>query len=60
MDDASAPPQLPAAYYRRHAARVRLLAGEATTSAIKEHLREIALEYERLAERVENSTPKEF
>jgi hypothetical protein len=33
------------------------LASEATTLAIKEHLREIALEYERLAERVDDSTP---
>jgi hypothetical protein len=32
------------------------LANEATTAAIKEHLREVALEYERLADRVENGT----
>ena len=50
-------PPLPAAYYRRHAARVRLLASEATTPAIKEHLHEVALEYERLAERVETNAP---
>jgi hypothetical protein len=50
-------PPLPADYYRRHAARVRLLAAEATTPAVKEHLREVALEYERLAERVESTTP---
>ena len=47
-------PPLPAEYYRRHAARVRHLAGDATTAAIKEHLREVAVEYERLAERVDN------
>lgn len=45
-------PPLPAEYYRRHAARVRQLASDATTPAVKEHLREVALEYERLAERV--------
>ena len=47
-------PPLPAEYYRRHAARVRQLAGDATTAAVKEHLREVAVEYERLAERVDN------
>jgi hypothetical protein len=46
----------PAKYYRRHAARVRQLASEATTAAVKEHLREVALEYERLAERADNGT----
>jgi len=38
------------------AARVRQLAIEATTAAVKEHLREVALEYERLAERADNGT----
>ena len=52
-------PPLPAEYYRRHAARVRVLASEATTPAIKDHLREVALEYERLAERVEGDTPSD-
>jgi len=33
------------------------LASEATTAAIKEHLGEVAREYERLAERVDNATP---
>ena len=50
-------PPLPAEYYRRHAARVRHLASEATTPAVKEHLHEVAAEYERLAERVERTTP---
>ena len=53
MDYPTATPPLPANYYRRHAARVRQLAGEATTQAVKEHLRGVALEYERLAERVD-------
>ena len=57
MDDAQTTPPLPADYYRRHAARVRRLADEATTPALKEHLREVALEYERLAERVDSGTP---
>ena len=50
-------PPLPADYYRRHAVRVRKLAREATTPAIKEHLHEVAVEYERLAERVDNAPP---
>jgi hypothetical protein len=45
---------MPADYYRRHAARVRRLAGDATTPAVREHLHETAREYERLAERVDN------
>lgn len=49
------PPVLPAEYYRRHAARVRQLASEATTPAIKEHLQDVAQQYERLAERVEGT-----
>lgn len=53
MSDPSAAPPLPAEYYRRHAARVRRLAGEATTPAVKEHLQGVALQYERLAERVD-------
>ena len=56
MEHPPATPPLPADYYRRHAARVRKLADEATTLAIQEHLREIALEYERLAGRVDNGT----
>jgi hypothetical protein len=52
MDGPTAPP-LPADYYRRHAARVWQLVSDATTPAVKEHLREMALEYERLAERVD-------
>src|SRR5262249_46207761 len=46
-------PPLPADYYRRHAARVRQLASDATTATVKEHLREVALEYDRLAERAD-------
>jgi len=54
MDYASTTWPVPAEYYRRHAARVRELASEATTAAVKEHLRDVALEYERLAERADN------
>ena len=57
MEQQSTRPPLPADYYRRHAARVRALASDATTPAVKQHLREVALEYERLAERVEESGP---
>ncbi len=55
MDFTPATPPLPAEYYRRHAARVRLLASEATTPAIKEHLRDVARQYERLAEHVDGA-----
>jgi len=48
---------MPADYYRRHAARVRQLAQDATTPAVKENLRDIAAEYDRLAERVDAATP---
>jgi hypothetical protein len=53
MDYPQSSPVMPADYYRRHAARVRQLASDATTPAVKEHLRDIATEYERLAERVD-------
>jgi hypothetical protein len=59
MNYPSSPPPLPAEYYRRHAARVRQLASEATTTAVKEHLREVALQYERLAERADNGNAAE-
>jgi hypothetical protein len=57
MEHPSGHPALPAAYYRRHAARVRALADDAATSAVKQHLNQIALEYEQLAERVEEASP---
>jgi len=43
-------PSLPADYYRNHAARVRALAAEATTPALKEHLQDVARQYDRLAD----------
>ena len=58
MENPPTTPPLPADYYRRHAARVRKLASEATTLAVKEHLREVAQEYERLAERVDSGMPR--
>jgi hypothetical protein len=58
VEQPSGQPPLPADYYRRHAARVRALAREATTPAVKQHLTEVALEYERLAERVEKAEPR--
>jgi len=48
-------PSLPADYYRKHAARVRELAAETTTPAIKEHLRDVARQYDRLAEGAEEA-----
>ena len=47
---------LPANYYRKHAERVRRLAADATTPAIKEHLRQAALQYDRLAEKADAAT----
>jgi hypothetical protein len=57
MEFPPARPLLPADYYRRHAARVRQLAMDATTAAVKDHLRAVALEYDRLAERVDAAIP---
>ncbi|MGC2413150.1 MAG: hypothetical protein WA459_10700 [Stellaceae bacterium] len=50
-------PSLPAEYYRHHAARVHQLASEAMAAGIREHVDDVALQYDRLAERVE-STPR--
>jgi len=44
---------MPADYYRRQAAQARRLAGDATTPAVKERLRDLAAHFERLAEGVE-------
>ena len=46
-------PSQPANYYRKHAERVRRMAADATTPAIKKHLLQAALEYERLAEKAD-------
>jgi hypothetical protein len=43
-------PPMPSEYYRRQAARVRSLAHGATTLAIREHLADVVLQYEKLAE----------
>jgi hypothetical protein len=51
MDDLAAQ-RLPADYYRRQAAQARRLASDATTPAVKEHLRNLATRFERLAESV--------
>jgi hypothetical protein len=52
MDDLAAQ-HMPAGYYRRQAAQARRLADEATTPAVKEHLRNLAAQLERLAEGVD-------
>ena len=54
MEPPTTPP-LPAAYYRHHAARVRQLARQALATGVREHLDEVALQYDRLAERVEST-----
>jgi hypothetical protein len=43
-------PPMSGDYYRQQAARVRRLAREATMPALREHLAEVALQYEKLAE----------
>ena len=54
MEIASAKfPRMPSEYYRRQAARVRSLAQDATTDAIRDHLPDVALQYEKLAEGAE-------
>jgi hypothetical protein len=56
MDYQTGTPPLPAEYYRRHSARVRQLASEATTPALREHLLDVVAQYDRLAERVDAAT----
>jgi formate dehydrogenase maturation protein FdhE len=54
--ETSAPPPfppMPREYYHRQAKRVRKLAQEATTPDIREHLADVAREYEQLAEEAE-------
>ena len=55
MEQLQTMPSLPAEYYRHHAARVRELARQAIVAGICEHLNDVALQYDRLAERVENT-----
>jgi hypothetical protein len=43
----------PGEYYRRQADRVRSLAHNATTPAIRKHLADVVLQYEKLAEGAE-------
>jgi hypothetical protein len=52
-------PPMSGEYYRRQAVRLRSLAREATTDAIREHLAEIALQYEKLAESAEGPRASE-
>jgi hypothetical protein len=52
MDDLAAQ-HIPADYYRHQAAQARRLAGEATTPAVKQRLRDLAAGFERLAEGVD-------
>ena len=46
-------PRMPVEYYRQQAARVRNLAQDATTDAIRAHLADVALQYEKLADGAE-------
>ena len=53
MDLAPVAPAFAADYYRNHAARVRELAAGATTPALKEHLHDVARQYDGLADRAD-------
>jgi hypothetical protein len=55
MEPTPSTPTLPADYYRHHAARVRELAAETTTPEIREHLHDIARQYDGLAERADEA-----
>jgi hypothetical protein len=55
MDYPTDEPPMPVEYYRQHASRVRELASQATTSAIKQHLQDVVSQYERLADHVQRS-----
>jgi hypothetical protein len=46
----------PADYYRRKAARARQVAEGVTTRAVKARLRDLALEYDRLADGADTAT----
>ena len=59
MEHPSGHSPVPADYYHGHAARVRALVRDVTTPALKQHLNEVALEYERLAERLEERIPSD-
>jgi hypothetical protein len=59
MEHPQTNPPMPAAYYRWQAVRVSRLVSEATTPAIKQRLRDLVGQYERLAERVELSVQAE-
>jgi hypothetical protein len=52
MDDLAAQ-RMPADYYRRRAAQARRLVGDAATPAVKQNLRDLAAQFERLAEGVD-------
>jgi hypothetical protein len=52
-------PALPADYYRKHAARVRAPAADATTPALKEHLHEVARQYDWLPESADEAARRE-
>lgn len=55
MDPALFVPSSAASYYRRHAVRVRELAAETTTPTIKEHLHDVARQYDVLADKAEEA-----
>jgi alkyl hydroperoxide reductase subunit AhpC len=55
MDPAAFFPSSTAAYYRKHAARVRELAAETTTPVIKDHLHDVARQYDVLADKADEA-----
>jgi hypothetical protein len=50
MEIISKLPSILSKYHRRHAVRLRTLAQDPTMAAIREHLLEVALQYDKLAE----------
>jgi hypothetical protein len=50
MNESAEPPTQSAEYYRRKAAQARQAALETTTPAMKAWLRDLAVQYDRLAE----------
>jgi hypothetical protein len=58
MDDLPPTQHMPADHYRRRAAEARRLAGDATTPAVKQHLRDLAAQFERLAEGLDDAVPE--
>jgi hypothetical protein len=58
MDDLPPTQHMPADHYRRRTAEARRLAQDATTHGVKQHLRDLAAHFERLAEGADDTVPE--